>query len=194
MTDDDAFPDEEAEVLVREMPDEPDGSSLGERLGASAITVAASSTRMFGRAIGAGWRRAVSSPVGHIARGATHGALEAAARESEPLRSRAGRWSQDQLTWLSAALVPTILESIDVDAVLEEVDIQALLERIDLEALSRQISIGSLVVEGTTDAAGSAINMAQGQALVANEAIRESVWRRFGRHNEENKDGPAGIE
>jgi hypothetical protein len=91
-------------------------------------------------------------------------------------------------------LVPAILESIDVDAVLEEVDIEALLERIDLEALSRRIRIGSLVVEGTSDAAGAAVSMAQSQALDANEAIRRSVWRRLARRTEENENGPAGSE
>jgi hypothetical protein len=212
VTDDNAFPDEAAEVVSREVRDEPDGSSLSNRLGASVITATASSTRLFGVVIGAGWRRAVSSPIGYIARGATHGALEAAARESEPLRSAVGRWSQDQLTWLSAALVPvilesidveavleqvdldTLLESIDVDAVLEQVDLNALLESIDMEALSRRIRIGALVVESTGDVAGSAVIMAQDQALDANEAIRRSIGRIMGRSTEENEDGPAGIE
>jgi hypothetical protein len=98
------------------------------------------------------------------------------------------------LTWLSTALVPAILESIDVDAVLEQVDIEALLERIDLEALSRRIRIGSLVVEGTSDAAGAAVSMAHGQALDANDVIRRSMGRIMGRGTEENEDGPAGLE
>lgn len=163
--------EEQPDVLYREVgTEEVEDSSLASMLAASAVSAGAAYTRMLRAVVVFGWRRTTGSPLGRLARSMIRGAVEAAARESAPLRAVAGEWSQAQLSRLSSVLVPVIMDSIDVDevlagvdsdrlarelgasiadqldlnAILADVDVDEVLERIDVEALLERIDVEAI--------------------------------------------------
>jgi len=128
--------DEEWEVdgAVEEEP-------IVEVLVDTAIAVGAAAVSMFGSVAGAAMRFAGTTHAGQVVGDITAGVRKAVAREGEPYLETAGRWSQEQLARVVAAVTPAVVDAIDFTEMAERLDLDALLARIDTDALMERVDV-----------------------------------------------------
>jgi len=97
----------------------------------------------------------------------------------------------DQL--LDRVDVERLLKRVDVNALVARVNVAALLERVDVEALTRRAKIGDLVARGTTEVAGSTLDVARRQAVGLDTLIMRFVDRLLGRAPGSRPMGPHEL-
>ena len=120
------------------------------------------------------------------------------------LASRPSRALADAAAAIAAAVVPAVVERIDVNALLAKVDVDALVSRIDVNrildqvdveelvgrvdmaALAREalegIDIGDLIQESTAGLAADTMEAVRVQAMNADDLLARIVDRLLGRH------------
>lgn len=114
---------------------------IAEVLVDTAIAVGAAAVSMFGSIAGAAVRYAGTTHAGQVVGDITAGVRKAVTREGEPYLHTAGKWSQDQLTRLVAAVTPAVVDALDFTELAERVDMDALLARIDTDALVERVDV-----------------------------------------------------
>ena len=122
-----------------------DGEPRTEAVVETAIAIGATAFNILGQLAGAAWHVASETSAGRFASDVATGVRNAALKEGEPYISSAGRWSQEQLGRLVAAVTPAVMETIDVTDLAERLDLDALLARIDTDALLERIDLERLV-------------------------------------------------
>ena len=110
------------------------------------------------------------------------------------LASRTSRAVSDAAGAIAAAVVPAVVEHIDVNALLAEVDVNALLAEVDVNALVGQIDvaavarealegidIGDIIQESTAGLATDTMEAVRVQAMNADDLLARIVDRLLGR-------------
>lgn len=121
------------------------GEPRTEILVETAIAIGAAGLNIFGQLASAAWRMAAGTGTGRFLGDVASGVRNAAVKEGEPYIETAGRWSQEQLARLVAAVTPAVMETIDVTDLAERLDLDALLARIDTDALLERVDLERLV-------------------------------------------------
>ena len=71
--------------------------------------------------------------------------------------------------------VDALMARVDVNALTHRVDVDALVSRVDVEALTKKAKVGELVARGTTQVAGSTLDVARRQAVGLDTLIMRFV-------------------
>lgn len=89
--------------------------------------------------------------------------------------------------------VDRLLDGVDVDRLLARVDVNALVQRVDVPALTNKAKVGELVARGTTEVAGSTLDVLRRQAVGLDTLIMRFVDRVLGRDPDTQPKGPVEL-
>lgn len=89
--------------------------------------------------------------------------------------------------------VDRLLAHVDVDALVARVDVNALVQRVDIEAITARAKVGEMVARGTTEFAGSTLDVLRRQAVGLDTLIIRFVDRLLGRDPHAQPKGPPGL-
>ncbi|MFZ1866576.1 MAG: RDD family protein [Polyangiales bacterium] len=89
--------------------------------------------------------------------------------------------------------VDRLLEHVDVDALIARVDVNAIVQRVDIEAITSRARVGELVARGTTEVAGSTLDVLRRQAVGLDTLIIRFVDRVLGRDPFSQPKGPSEL-
>lgn len=89
--------------------------------------------------------------------------------------------------------VDRLLTRVDVDALVARVDVNAVVQRVDIEAITARAKVGEMVARGTTEFAGSTLDVLRRQAVGLDTLIIRFVDRLLGRDPDTQPKGPPGL-
>jgi uncharacterized RDD family membrane protein YckC len=89
--------------------------------------------------------------------------------------------------------VDRLLEKVDLDRLLARVDVNALMQQVDIEAITTRAKVGEMVARGTTEFAGSTLDVVRRQAVGLDTLIIRFVDRLLGRDPDAQPKGPPGL-
>lgn len=89
--------------------------------------------------------------------------------------------------------VDRLLERVDVNELVARVDVDALVQRVDIEAITSRAKVGELVARGTTEFAGSTLDVVRRQAVGLDTLIMRFVDRLLGRDPDSQPKGPPEL-
>jgi len=89
--------------------------------------------------------------------------------------------------------VDRLLARVDVDQLLESVDVDRLLNRVDVEALTSRARVGDLVARGTTEVAGSTLDLFRRQVVGLDTIMMRFIDRILGRDFEATPIAPPQL-
>jgi uncharacterized RDD family membrane protein YckC len=89
--------------------------------------------------------------------------------------------------------VDRLLDRVDVDALVARVDVNAIVQRVDIEAVTSRTKVGEMVARGTTEFAGSTLDVVRRQAVGLDTLIMRFVDRVLGREPQAQEKGPPEL-
>ncbi|MGB5812373.1 MAG: hypothetical protein WBG86_17680, partial [Polyangiales bacterium] len=89
--------------------------------------------------------------------------------------------------------VDRLLDTVDVDRLLDRVDVNRLVQRVDVPALTTRAPVGELVARGTTEVAGSTLNVVRRQAVGLDTLMVRFVDRVLRRNPDTQPEGPSEL-
>ena len=89
--------------------------------------------------------------------------------------------------------VDRLLDHVDVNRLLDRVDVNRLVDRLDVEAVTSRANVGGLVARGTSEVAGSTLDVARRQAVGLDTLIMNTVDRLLGRDPAAQPLGPPRL-
>ncbi|MGD8318026.1 MAG: RDD family protein [Myxococcales bacterium] len=89
--------------------------------------------------------------------------------------------------------VDRLLAHVDVDALIARVDVNAIVQRVDIEAVTSRAKVGEMVARGTTEFAGSTLDVVRRQAVGLDTLIMRFVDRVLGRDPDKQEKGPPEL-
>jgi uncharacterized RDD family membrane protein YckC len=89
--------------------------------------------------------------------------------------------------------VDRLLQRVDVDELVARVDVDALVQRVDVEAITSRAKVGELVARGTTEVAGSTVDLARRQAVGLDTLLMRFVDRLLHRDPGSRPKGPSEL-
>ena len=89
--------------------------------------------------------------------------------------------------------IDQLLERVDINRIIERVDIQALIKRIDVAEVAEQVRVGSIAVKGGEEVATGTLDLLRRQLASADIIVSKIARRILRREKETELQGPANY-